>query len=145
VLPVTVRDKHGALVASSNQGLHLTETAARRHQELYRETDLPSGGPVVDPARVSGHGERAQAAGEFVDAICRTPSQGRLRTDQAFLNFDREVELLRDFTPRATAAPRAGRDGPTRARRRNARTDSSGRKRKQAGRNAALYAIFSPP
>ena len=129
VLPVTVRDKHGALV-SSLQKTDFTLTEDGRPQTIKsftRETDLPFLlGLLVDTSRsVSGAIENERkAADKFVDqmlpdpkasgdplgaakpASAAAPSTGSSTAtstvsgkDQAFLlHFDREVELLQDFT-----------------------------------------------
>jgi VWFA-related protein len=102
VLPVTVRDKHGALVASLKIG-DFTLTEDGRPQTIksfVRETDLPYRlGLLVDTSRsVSGamDSER-KAADKFVNTML--PEKPNAKPDQAFLiHFDREVELLEDFT-----------------------------------------------
>jgi VWFA-related protein len=102
VLPVTVRDKHGALVASLKiSDFTLTEDGRPQTIKSFtRETDLPYRlGLLVDTSRsVSGamDSER-KAAGKFVDTML--PEKPNAQPDQAFLiHFDREVELLEDFT-----------------------------------------------
>lgn len=102
VLPVTVRDKKGALVATLQKGdFTLTEDGRPQTiKSLSRETNLPFRlGLLVDTSRsLSGAIEsERKAAGKFVDQMLpATPEGGK---DQGFLiHFDREVELLEDFT-----------------------------------------------
>jgi len=106
VLPVTVRDKHGALVTLLKQSdFTLTEDGRPQTIKSFtRETNLPFRlGLLVDTSRsVSGALENERkAAGKFVDQMLTadpkaTPTVGK---DEAFLlHFDREVELLEDFT-----------------------------------------------
>ena len=104
VLPVTVRDKHGALV-SSLQKSDFTLTEDGRPQTIKsfsRETNLPFLlGLVVDTSRsVSGAMEsERKAAGKFVDQMLPADPKNAKAGDQAFLlHFDHEVELLQDFT-----------------------------------------------
>jgi VWFA-related protein len=104
VLPVTVRDKHGALV-SSLQMTDFTLTEDGRPQTIKsftRETDLPFLlGLLVDTSRsVSGAMEsERKAAGKFVDQMLPAEAKSAKAGDQAFLlHFDHEVELLEDFT-----------------------------------------------
>jgi len=102
ILPVTVRDKHGNLVTSLNM-TDFTLTQDGRPQTIKsfsRQTDLPYKlGLLVDTSRsVSGamDSER-KAAGKFVDTML--PEKPNPAPDEAFLiHFDREVELLQDFT-----------------------------------------------
>ena len=131
VLPVTVRDKHGALVTSLKiKDFTLTEDGRPQTIKSFtRETDLPFRlGLLVDTSRsVSGALENERkAAGKFVDAMLpEKPKPGPgSATDQAFLiHFDREVELLRDFTASRDKLHRELDDmGPTRA----AQNDSQG-------------------
>jgi VWFA-related protein len=102
VLPVIVRDKHGALV-SSLQATDFALTEDGRPQKIKsftRETNLPYKlGLLVDTSRsLSGAMENERkAAGKFVDTML--PEKPNPTPDQAFLiHFDREVELLEDFT-----------------------------------------------
>jgi VWFA-related protein len=104
VLPVTVRDKHGALV-SSLQKTDFTLTEDGRPQTIKsftRETDLPFLlGLLVDTSRsVSSAMEfERKAAGKFVDQMLPADPKNAKAGDQAFLlHFDHEVELLEDFT-----------------------------------------------
>ena len=106
LLPVTVRDKKGALVSSLKIGdFTLTEDGrAQTIKSLTRDTTLPFRlGLLVDTSRsLSGamDAER-KAAGKFVDQMLPADPHANpdARTDKAFLiHFDREVELLQDFT-----------------------------------------------
>jgi len=106
VLPVTVRDKKGALVTSLKiSDFTLTEDGRPQGIKSFtRESSLPFRlGLLVDTSRgVSGAMEsERKAAGKFVDTML--PEKPNAATgpsgDQAFLiHFDREVELLEDFT-----------------------------------------------
>jgi VWFA-related protein len=102
VLPVTVRDKKGALVTNLQIG-DFTLTEDRRPQTIKsftRESNLPFRlGLLVDTSHsLSGAMEsERKAAGKFVDQML--PEKPKDVSDQAFLiHFDREVELLQDFT-----------------------------------------------
>ncbi len=102
VLPVTVRDKKGELVTSLKiDDFTLTEDGRPQVIKSFtRETSLPFQlGLLVDTSRgVSGAmEEERKAAGKFVDTML--PEKPNSVPDEAFLiHFDREVELLRDFT-----------------------------------------------
>jgi VWFA-related protein len=104
LLPVTVRDKHGNLVTNLTAAdFTLTEDGRPQVIKSFtRESNLPFRlGLLVDTGRsVFGalDSERAAAA-KFVDLMLpATPKAGN-EVDQAFLiHFDREVELLQDFT-----------------------------------------------
>ena len=104
VLPVTVRDKHGALV-STLQKTDFTLTEDGRPQTIKsftRETDLPFLlGLLVDTSRSvsSAMESERKAAGKFVDQMLPADPKSAKAGDQAFLlHFDHEVELLEDFT-----------------------------------------------
>ncbi len=118
VLTVTVRDKHGALVASLQKGdLALAEDGrAQTIQTLTHDNNLPFRvGLLVDTSQAMNGALKAEreAAGGFVDAVL--PANGETK-DQAFLiHFDREVELLEDLTNSREAIHREIDDlGPTR-------------------------------
>ena len=105
VLPVTVRDKKGALVTSLKIGdFTLTEDSRPQTIKSFtRESNLPFRlGLLVDTSRsVSGAmEEERKAAGKFVDLMLPAdPKAADAKKDEAFLiHFDREVELLEDFT-----------------------------------------------
>jgi len=106
LLPVTVRDKKGALVTSLKMSdFTLTEDGrVQTIKSLTRDTTLPFRlGLLVDTSRsLSGamDAER-KAAGKFVDQMLPADPHAApdARIDKAFLlHFDREVELLQDFT-----------------------------------------------
>ena len=102
VLPVTVRDKKGALVATLKvSDFTLTEDGRPQTIKSFtREANLPFRlGLLVDTSHsVSGAmEEERKAAGKFVDTML--PEKPNATPDQAFLiHFDHEVELLEDFT-----------------------------------------------
>jgi VWFA-related protein len=102
LLPVTVRDKHGALVTGLKASdFTLTEDGRPQVIKSFtRESNLPFRvGLLVDTSRsVSGAMESERSAGgKFVDQML--PADPKGAKDQAFLiHFDREVELLQDFT-----------------------------------------------
>jgi VWFA-related protein len=104
LLPVTVRDKKGALVASLTAAdFTLTEDGRPQVIKSFsRESNLPFRvGLLVDTSRsVSGAMENERkAGGEFVDLMLPADAKTGKAGDQAFLmHFDREVELLQDFT-----------------------------------------------
>jgi VWFA-related protein len=119
VLPVTVRDKKGALVTSLKIGdFTLTEDGrSQTIKSFSREANLPLRlGLLVDTSHsVSGAmAEERKAAGKFVDTML--PEKPNPTPDQAFLiHFDREVELLEDFTDSRDKLHRELEDmGPTR-------------------------------
>jgi VWFA-related protein len=104
VLPVTVRDKHGALVATLNVGdFSLTEDGRPQTIKSFtRESNLPFRlGLLVDTSRsVSSALENERKASEkFVDQMLPADPDTAKQKDEAFLiHFDHEVELLEDFT-----------------------------------------------
>ena len=127
LLPVTVRDKHGALVTSLNAGdFTLTEDGRpQKIKSFSRETNLPFRlGLLVDTSRSvsAAMEEERKAAGKFVDTML--PAEPKGAKDEAFLiHFDREVELLEDFTSSRDKLHRELEDmGPSKA----GRNDSQG-------------------
>ena len=130
VLPVTVRDKKGALVTSLKIGdFTLTEDSRPQTIKSFtRESNLPFRlGLLVDTSRsVSGAmTEERKAAGKFIDLMLPAdPKAADAKKDEALLiHFDREVELLEDFTnSRDKLRHELDGMGPTRA----ARDDSQG-------------------
>jgi VWFA-related protein len=104
VLPVTVRDKHGALVSTLKlSDFSLTEDGRPQTIKSFtRESNLPFRlGLLVDTSRsVSAALENERkAAGKFVDQMLPADPKSGTAADQAFLiHFDHEVELLEDFT-----------------------------------------------
>ncbi len=101
VLPVTVRDKKGTLVndLSKNDLVLSQDGRPQTIKSLSRETVQPVRiGLLVDTSRSvnAAMNEERKAAAQLVDAVL--PAAGGTK-DQAFLiHFDREVELLEDFT-----------------------------------------------
>jgi len=127
LLPVTVRDKHGALVTSLTAS-DFTLNEDNRPQVIKsftRESNLPFRlGLLADTSRsMSGamDSER-KAVDKFVDLMLPADAKDAKAGDQAFLiHFDREVELLEDFTNSRDklhkeidelGPTRAGRDDP---------------------------------
>ncbi len=104
VLPVTVRDKKGALVSGlSSADFTLTEDGRPQTIKSFtRESKLPYRlGLLVDTGRsLSGAmDDERKAAGKFLDQMLSEDPKPGAAADQAFLiHFDREVELLEDFT-----------------------------------------------
>jgi VWFA-related protein len=122
VLPVTVRDKHGALVSSLKiSDFTLTEDSRPQTIKSFtRESNLPFRlGLLVDTSHsVSGAMDNERkAAGKFVDQMLPADPKAGTAADEAFLiHFDREVELLEDFTASREKLHRELDDmGPTRA------------------------------
>ena len=103
LLPVTVRDKKGAFVTTLDKGdFTLTEDGRPQTIKSFsHETNLPYKlGLLVDTSRsVSGALENERkAGGDFVDTMLPTAPRAK-DPDEAFLiHFDRQVELLEDFT-----------------------------------------------
>ncbi|HVZ83931.1 MAG TPA: VWA domain-containing protein [Terracidiphilus sp.] len=99
LLPVTVRDKHGALVTNlTKDDFTLSEDGRPQTIKSFAvESNLPFQiGLLVDTSRSLSGGLDAErkAANKFVDQMLPNNTK-----NQAFLiHFDREVELLRDFT-----------------------------------------------
>jgi VWFA-related protein len=105
LLPVTVRDKHGALVTNLQKSDFTLSEDGRPQviKSLAHETDLPFElGLLVDTSRsVTGAMEdERKAADKFVDQMLPDAKAGSAPAkDETFLlHFDREVELLEDFT-----------------------------------------------
>jgi len=116
-LPVTVRDKRGALV-NDLQKNDLTLSEDGRPQTIKsfsRDTNLPLRvGLLVDTSRgvSAAMTEERKSATQFVESVL--PATGTPK-DQVFLiHFDREVELLEDFTNSREKLDRELEDmGPT--------------------------------
>ncbi|HZL49451.1 MAG TPA: VWA domain-containing protein [Terracidiphilus sp.] len=104
LLPVTVRDKHGALVPNLTVADFTLAEDGRPQviKSFTHESNLPFRlGLLVDTSRsVSAAMENEKkAAGKFIDLMLPANSKGATAGDAAFLiHFDREVELLQDFT-----------------------------------------------
>ena len=118
VLPVTVRDKKGSLVTNL-QINDLTLSQDGRPQTIKsfsRQTSEPVRvGLLVDTSRgvSAAMNEERKAATQFVDAVL--PSNAATKDQLFLLHFDREVELLEDFTNSREKLDRELEDmGPTR-------------------------------
>jgi len=104
VLPVTVRDKKGALVTTLQKSDFTLSEDGRPQtiKSFARENNLPYRvGLLVDTSRSlsSALDSERKAAGKFVDQMLPADPKVGAQKDQAFLiHFDREVELLQDFT-----------------------------------------------
>lgn len=105
-LPVTVRDKKGALVTNL-QSSDVTVTDEGKAQtvsslKIDRDAPLRVGLLVETSHGISGGLEaERKAADTFIDALL--PANQSENRNQAFLiHFDREVELLQDFTNSAS-------------------------------------------
>jgi VWFA-related protein len=104
LLPVTVRDKHGAMVTNLTAAdFTLTEDGRPQTIKSFtRESNLPFRlGLVVDTSRSmsSAMDSERKAAGKFIDLMLPENPDNAKKGDEAFLiHFDREVELLEDFT-----------------------------------------------
>jgi len=104
LLPVTVRDKKGALVTSLTAN-DFTLTEDNRPQTIKSfsvQSNLPFLlGLLVDTSRsVESAMDSERKAGEkFIELMLPADPKDAKQGDQAFLiHFDREVELLEDFT-----------------------------------------------
>jgi len=155
VLPVTVRDKKGALVTSLKvSDFTLTEDSRPQTIKSFtRESKLPFLlGLLVDTSRsLAGAMENERkAAGKFVDLMLPANPKDAVQGDQAFLiHFDREVELLEDFTNSRDKLHHELDDiGPTRGTRNDAQGpetagDDRERQRNSSRSGTQLYdAIF---
>ena len=104
VLPVTVRDKKGALVTTLKQSDFTLSEDGRPQtiKSFTRETNLPFRlGLLCDTSHSMSSSLDAErkAAGKFVDQMLPADAKAAGKKDQAFLlHFDRQVELLEDFT-----------------------------------------------
>jgi VWFA-related protein len=104
LLPVTVRDKHGALVTDLTASDFTLSEDGRPQviKSFTRESKLPFRlGLLVDTSRSvsAAMDNERKAAGKFIDLMLPADPKDAKQGDQAFLlHFDREVELLQDFT-----------------------------------------------
>jgi VWFA-related protein len=104
LLPVTVIDKHGALVTNlTAKDFTLTEDGRPQVIKSFTtQSNLPFRlGLLVDTSRsvYSAIDSERKAAEKFVDLMLPADPKAATRGDQAFvIHFDREVELLEDFT-----------------------------------------------
>ena len=147
LLPVTVIDKHGALVTNlTAKDFTLTEDGRPAVIKSFTtQSNLPFRlGLLVDTSRSvsSAMDSERKAAEKFVDLMLpadpktsaaasagSTPAaKGGVAGDQAFLiHFDREVELLRDFTDsRDKLDHEIDQMGPTSQERNNQGPETSG-------------------
>ena len=104
LLPVVVLDKHGALVTNlTTKDFTLTEDGRPQVIKSFTsQSTLPFRlGLLVDTSRSvsSAMDNERKAAGKFIDLMLPADPKVGVQGDQAFLiHFDREVELLEDFT-----------------------------------------------
>jgi VWFA-related protein len=104
LLPVTVRDKRGALVTDLTAADFTLSQDGRPQviKSFTRESKLPFRlGLLVDTSRSvsSAMDNERKATGKFIDLMLPADPKEAKQGDQAFLlHFDREVELLVDFT-----------------------------------------------
>lgn len=102
--PLVVRDKHGTPVTDLNASdLTLTDNGRpEKVQNLAPGSKVPLQlGLLVDTGRsmTRAMDSERKAAEKFVDLVLPAGSSGAQPANQAFLiHFDREVELLEDFT-----------------------------------------------
>ena len=159
-VPVTVRDKHGALVSSLDKGdLTLTDNGHPQViQALTRESKLPFQIGLLMDTSHSAMGaieDVRKAADKFVDQMLpaedkagTAPGSAATGGDEMFLiHFDREVELLRDFTAsREKLHKELEEMGPTSRTqddRQGPETTGDNRQRPRAGETTQLFdAIF---
>jgi VWFA-related protein len=167
LLPVTVRDKHGALVTNLEKGdFTLTEDGRPQVIKSFtRQSNLPfQMGLLVDTSRsVSGAmdherkaankfvdqmlGGDAKQSGEPADAKPAAASAAQGDNEAFLIHFDREVELLQDFTASRDKLHREIDDmGPTSRSqddRQGPETTGDGRERPRGHNGTQLYdAIF---
>jgi VWFA-related protein len=104
LLPVVVEDKHGALVTNlAAKDFTLTEDGRPQVIKSFTsQSNLPFRlGLLVDTSRSvsSAMDAERKAAGKFIDLMLPADAKTGVQGDEAFLiHFDREVELLEDFT-----------------------------------------------
>ena len=141
VLPVTVRDKKGALATSLKASdFTLTEDGrAQTIKSFTRESNLPFRlGLLVDTSRsVSGamDSER-KAAGKFVDSMLPADPKAADKDEAFLIHFDREVELLEDFTNSREKLHHELDDmGPTRAASNTSGPETSDSESNEGGRS----------
>jgi VWFA-related protein len=133
LLPVTVIDKHGALVTNlTAKDFALTEDGRPQVIKSFTtQSNLPFKlGLLVDTSRsVSSAMDAERKAGvKFIDLMLPTDPKNGVHGDEAFLiHFDREVELLEDFTNSREKLDRELNDmGPTSQERSSQGPESSG-------------------
>jgi VWFA-related protein len=140
LLPVVVQDKHGALVTNlTARDFTLTEDGRPQVIKSFTsQSNLPFLlGLLVDTSRSvsSAMDSERKAAGKFIDLMLPADPKSGVAGDEAFLiHFDREVELLEDFT---SSRDRLHREldamGPTSQERNNQGPETSGDDRGGSG------------
>ncbi len=109
VLPVTVRDKHGALVTTLQKSDFTLSEDGRPQviKSFAHESNLPFRlGLLVDTSRSMSNVMQPvrDATGKFVDLMLPAPPasgtapQAKAKDEAFLIHFDRQVELLQDFT-----------------------------------------------
>ncbi|MFZ0340175.1 MAG: VWA domain-containing protein [Terracidiphilus sp.] len=133
LLPVVVEDKHGALVTNlTAKDFTLTEDGRPQVIKSFTsQSNLPFRlGLLVDTSRSvnSAMDAERKAAGKFIDLMLPTDPKAGVQGDEAFLiHFDREVELLEDFTnSRDKLHHELDGMGPTSSERNNQGPETSG-------------------
>jgi VWFA-related protein len=134
VLPVTVRDKKGLVSSVKVSDFTLTEDSRpQKIKSFTRETGLPFRlGLLVDTSRsmTGAMDSERKATGKFVDTMLpeKPSDKPSASLNQAFLiHFDREVELLYDFTTsRDKLHHELDEMGPSRAAQNESRNSDSG-------------------
>jgi len=133
LLPVTVVDKHGALVTNLKASdFSLTDDGRPQVIKSFStQSNLPFRlGLLVDTSRsvYSAMDAERKAAEKFVDLMLPADPKNGVQGDEAFLiHFDREVELLEDFTnSRDKLHHELDQMGPTSQERNNQGPESSG-------------------
>ena len=104
VLPVVVLDKHGSLVPNltANDFTLTDDGRSQTIESLTTQSNLPLRlGLLIDTNRrvYSAMDSERAAAGKFIDLMLPADTKAGAHSNEAFLiHFDREVELLEDFT-----------------------------------------------
>jgi VWFA-related protein len=104
LLAVTVRDKRGDLVNSLSSGdVVLTEDGRPQQIKSFaRDSNAPLRlGLAIDTSRSlqQAMNDERKAAGKFLEQMMPDDAKSGVRAQEGFLlHFDREVELLEDFT-----------------------------------------------
>jgi VWFA-related protein len=142
LLPVVVEDKHGTLVTNlTAKDFTLTEDGRPQVIKSFTaQSNLPFRlGLLVDTSRSVSSALDAErnAAGKFVDLMLPADPKTGVPGDEAFLlHFDREVELLEDFTnSRDKLHHELNGMGPTSQERNNQGPETSGGDNNGSGGN----------
>lgn len=104
LLPVVVLDKHGSLVPNltANDFTLTVDGQARKIGSFSTQSNLPFRlGLLIDTSHTvySAMDSERKAAGSFVDQMLpAAPNAGTAGNEAFLIHFDREVELLEDFT-----------------------------------------------